>query len=116
MMASKMILTWGGEDILSSSIELFLAKKSNWQVKHLSGQDDPNQLLEAVYQSKPDIVIIHQVSRNHSINLPSQLLQIDPCIKVIVISLEDNLMDIYTKQKMLVNKATDLITFIDNEQ
>ena len=106
---------WGGEDILSSSIELFLAAKEDWKVVRISNNEDLDALLFAVSTAHPDIVIIHQGCPNDPTNLPLQLLQDHPAIKVITISLDNNAMEVYSKQKMMVKQASDLITVIENE-
>ena len=115
MTSSKLIVIWDSEDILSSSIELFLSTKPDWQVVSTSNKAILNSLIMGVGTTNPDIVIIHQGFHNNPAIFPLQLLQDHPAIKVILISLEDNLMDIYSKQKILVRKATDLISVIEND-
>jgi DNA-binding NarL/FixJ family response regulator len=112
---SKMIVIWGSENILSSSIELFLADKADWKVVRISNKEDLDALILAVEATKPDIVIIHQGCHADPTNLPLQWLQDHPAIKVITISLEDNLLDVYSKQKKKVKQASDLISVIENE-
>jgi hypothetical protein len=115
MTKPKMIVIWGSEDILSSSIELFLAGKDEWKVVSISNKEGLDALILAVETTQPDIVIIHQGCQNDPANLPMQLLQDHPAIKVIKISLENNMMDVYSKQEIMVKQASDLITVIENE-
>jgi hypothetical protein len=61
------------------------------------------------------IVIIHQGDLDESCNLPLQLLQDHSDLRVITISLEKNILDIYNKQSLLVKEASDLISVIENE-
>ena len=115
MTNSKVIVMWGSEDILSSSIEHFLSAKADWKVVSISNKEDLETLILAVEPTQPDIVIIHQGCHNKPTDLPLQFLQDRAVIKVIRVSLEDNLMDVYSKQKILVTQASDLITVIENE-
>ena len=115
MAKSKKIVIWDCEDILSSSIKFFLAAKEDWQVVSIVEKGGLETLKQAVETTQPDIVIIHQAYHNVSTNLSLQLLQDYPVIKVITMSLEDNLMEIYSKQKILIKQASDLIAVIEDE-
>ena len=115
MTKSKMIVIWDGEDILSSYIKSFLAAQEGWQVISIANKDGLVALKLAVETRQPDIVIIHQGYQNGPPNLPMQLLQDYPAIKVIAINLENNLMEIYSHQKILAKQASDLIAVIENE-
>jgi len=110
-----MVVVWGREDLLSSSIEYFLATKEDWKVVSISNKEDLDALILAVETTHPDIVIILQGDHNGLTNLPLQLLQDHPAIKVITISLENNAMEVYSKQKIMVKQVSDLITVIENE-
>lgn len=115
MTKSKMIVLWGSENILNSSIEYLLAPIANWIVVSISSTEDLEALILAAESKHRDIVIIHQERHNNPTNLSLQLLQDHPEIKVIVLSLEDNLMEIYSKQKKLVKQGSDLIAVIENQ-
>lgn len=112
---SKMIVIWGSEDVLSSSIKHFLTAKADWKVVSISNIEDLDAMILSVDTTQPEIVIIYQGCHNDSVDLLLQLLQSHPTIKVIMISLEDNLMDVYSKQKKLVRQASDLISVIEND-
>jgi DNA-binding NarL/FixJ family response regulator len=114
MPKSKMIVIWDSEDILSSSIEFLLAGKEDWKVIHISNKADLDALIRAVETTQQDIVIIQQACQNEPANLPLHLLQDHPTIKVITISLKNNLMDVYSKQKIMVKGTSDLINVIEN--
>lgn len=115
MATSIKILLWNCEDILSSSIEFFLTSHEDWKVVSISKKEGLYVLNRAVETSHPDFVIIQQGTQIGSTNLALQLLQDHPAIKVIVLSLENNMLDIYSKQKIFMQKATDLIGVIENE-
>ena len=111
----KTVVVWGRDDLLSLSIEYVLAAKVDWKVVNISNKEDLEALMLAVETTQPDIVIINQGCHNGLTNLPGQLLQDHPAIKVITISLENNEMEVYSKQKIMVKQASDLITVIENE-
>ena len=115
MTKSKMIVVWGSEDLLSTSIEFFLATKEDWKVVNILNKEDQQALIQFVETSMPDIVIIHQGCHSVQSNLPLQLLQKYPALKVITISLENNMIEVLSKQKIMVKQASDLITVIENE-
>lgn len=115
MTKSKLIVIWDGEDILSSYIKSFLATQEGWQVVSIANKEGLEALKLAVKTAQPDIVIIHQGYQNSSANLPMQLLQDYPAVKVIAISLENNLMEIFSKQEIWVKQVSDLIGVIENE-
>jgi len=113
MMRSKTIVVWGKEDTLKSSIEYFLSARKNWKVVSISNVEDPKALLLAVKTTQPDIVIIYQGCHGCPTYLPLQLLQDYPVIKVITISLENNMIEVYSKQKIMIKQASDLIAAIE---
>ena len=114
MTKTRSILIWGNEDILSSSIELFLDANEKWNVVNLSNKDDLEALTMAVDATQPDIVIINHGYQNDLTNLPLQFLMDHPGIKVITLNLENNAMEVYSKQEILVKQASDLIAVIEN--
>ena len=114
MVKSKTIVLWGREDLLSSSVELFLTNQKGWEVISISNEESFNALLEAVDKMHPDVVIIHQGDRSTNSSLPMQLIQDYPGLRVITMSLQDNLMEVYSKQKILVKAASDLISVVES--
>jgi len=114
MVKSKTIVMWGREDLLSSSVELFLTNQKGWEVISISNEESFNALLQAVDKMHPDVVIIHQGDRSANSSLPMQLIQDHPGLKVITLSLQDNLMEVYSKQKILVKAASDLISVVES--
>jgi DNA-binding NarL/FixJ family response regulator len=113
MMKSKTIVLWGREDLLSSSVELFLTAQKGWKVINISNEENFDALLLAVDKEHPDVVILQQGDRAGNSNLPIKLLQDHPGLKVITVSLNDNLMEVYSKQNILVKSASDLISVVE---
>ncbi len=114
MAKEQMILLCGGEDILSSSIEFILSAREDWKVISISNLEGCETVRKAMETLHPDIVIIHQEFYPDPKHLMLQLLQDYPAIKVLMISLENNLIEVYSKQNRLAKDASDLITVIEN--
>lgn len=113
MTRSKMIVLWGREDLLSSSVELFLTAQKGWEVVSISNEENFDALLLAVDKVNPDVVIIQLGDRSGDSHLPMKLLQDYPGLKVITVRLMDNLMEVYSKQDIQVKSASDLISVVE---
>jgi len=113
MANSKMIVVWGNEDILSSSIEHILAVKEGWTVVSTSSKANLEALIQAAENTQSDVVIIQQGCTHEPTPFMLQSIPDHPAIKVITISLENNLMNICGRQKILVKEASDLISAIE---
>ena len=114
MTKSKTIVLWGREDLLSSSVELFLTAQKGWEVISISNEEGFNALLQAVDKVHPEVVIIHQGDRSANSSLPMQLIQDYPGLKVITVNLQNNLMEVYSKQNILVKAASDLVSVVES--
>jgi hypothetical protein len=110
---SKMIVVWGDENVLGSSVKYFLSTKEDWTVVSVSTKAELDALIREMDPIHLDVVIIHQGCQGDPANLPLQFLRDHPAIQVITISLENNLMDVYSKQKIMIRQASDLITVIE---
>jgi len=111
----KTIVLWGRGDLLSSSVELFLSTQKGWHVINLPNDENPETLVKAVDELSPDVVIIHQQNGDGDLNLPANLLQRRPGLKVITVNLENNVLEIYSKQDITVTSASDLITAVKSD-
>ena len=114
MTQPKLIVIWGGEDILSSSIELFLAAKKDWKVVRIVDTEDMLAFKLTIERTQPDIVIIQKGDSIREANLPLQLLLNNTSRKVIMISMENNSLEVFSRHNMLVRQSSDLIAVIEN--
>ena len=112
-MKSKTIVLWGREDLLSSSVELFLTDQKGWKVVNISDEENFDVLIQAVEKVNPDVVIILQGDRACHSNAPMILLQDHPGLKVITLNPKNNVMEVFSKQNILVKSASDLISVIE---
>ena len=113
-MKPKTIVLWGREDLLSSSVELYLTAQKGWRVIGISIEENYETLIQTVAKVHPDVVIIHQGDHSANSSLPMQLIQDYPGLRVITMSLQDNLMEVYSKQNILVKAASDLISVVES--
>jgi hypothetical protein len=113
MTTLKTIVVWDCEDILSPSIEHILGSRKDWNVVTISVHSGYEALRLAIWKLQPDFVIIRQEENKFSSNLPMQLLQDKPTLKVISVGMDSNLIEIFSNQKILIKEASDLISIID---
>jgi len=110
---SKTIVLWGQDDLLSYSVELFLTNHADWHVVNMSFEQNLNALFQVVAKMNPEVVIIQQGGDSCYSSVPIILLQDHPSLKVITLSLNNNLMEVYSKQNINVESSTDLFTVIE---
>jgi len=112
---SKKIVFWGRADLLDSSVESILASLAGWEVVCVSNKAGIKALNMAVKKANPDIIII-RFEKNHTIPfLPMQIINDHPGIKVITLGFDNNSMEVYSKQTILIKQVSDLISvFEDN--
>lgn len=111
---TKTILLWGKDDLLSSSVEFFLTTEKTWKVIYIPIEEDLQILLQALEKINPNVVIIQLGDSLGNSNLPAILLQNHPGLKVISLSLNNNLLEVYSKQNILVRSGADLISVIED--
>lgn len=112
MAKSKTIVIWGNQDLLGSSIEYFLSGKG-WRVFCISTKDEWEALIQAAETEPVDILIIHSGHHDHFADHPLLVLEDYPSMQVISVSLENNMVEVYSKQKVVVKQASDLMTVIE---
>jgi hypothetical protein len=111
---SKIIILWGNENILSLSIEMYLSTQTNWQVVRASTGEYLQDLLNSDDVEQQEFILIHHGPEDYPPGLPKQVLQEFPEIKVIMICLGSNLMEVHSKQKILAKDHSDLIKAIED--
>ena len=112
-MTSKTIVLWGQDDLLSSTVELFLTTKKGWNVVNIPIEQNIDALMKAVDKVHPDVVIIQQGDCPANSSFPTSLLKDHPKLKVITLNPNDNFMEVYSKQNILVQSASDLVSVVE---
>ena len=111
---SKTIVIFGSENIFSASIKVLLSAKVDWEIVNVCNKAGWEALNSALETVRPDTVVIHQESLEDPTSLVMQLLQDHPTIRVIVINLESNLMNVYSKQNIFAQGISNLFQVIEN--
>lgn len=110
----RMVVVWGEEDILNTSIQYLLSLKKGWNVVCITNQKDLETLITASQTPHAEIVIIVKADQKNAPQFFLQLIQDYPAVKVIAISLKNNTMEVYRKQEILVKQSSDLVSEIEN--
>lgn len=108
-------MLWGREDLLSFSVALILTNQTRWNVVSFSEEENFEGLIQAIDKLHPGVVFIYQEDRSSVSILPMKLIQDYPGLKVITFCLQDNLLEVYSKQNIIVESASDLISVIETD-
>jgi hypothetical protein len=110
----KMVVVWGDECILCSSVQRILADKQEWIVIGVSNINDFNSLIFPDDIDPSDIVIIQQEDTESPCEPQTQFLYQQKGIRLITISLESNVMTVYDRKSLEVKNPDDLIYAIES--
>lgn len=114
MEKQQTFILWGCEDLISKAIEDLLAAHDEWKVLRVSNQESYEALSVHINFFSPEAVIIAEAEHDRECTVALKLLQDHPNLKVITLSLENNLLEIFTKQNVRVKTVSDLISVIEN--
>ena len=111
----KKAILWGPESLLVDSVEFFLKAGAAWDVVKISADYGVDYLVQQVKTLKPTVVILCQEKEESDTNLLMELSQVESCMKVVVVSLESNLIQVYSKQKVMMHNISDLLSVVDTK-
>lgn len=106
---------WGPESVLMDSVEIFLKAGRAWDVVKISSECGVDYLIQRVQALKPAVVILCQNKDANDVALLIRLAQIEFCLKVVVLSLESNLMQVYGRHDVMMHDVSDLLSVVDPE-
>lgn len=108
------VLLWGQNDLLTKAMEMFLtADEEAYQVIKLPGDRCLTELLEQVREIKPDLVILYQDKPAEDCDSLGRLMQEQPHLRMITVSLENNVMQVYSKRSITVRQVSDLLSVVE---
>lgn len=110
---ARSAILWGREDVLGTAIESLLQTACGWQVIKILGDQDAGLLAREVEKAKPKIVFINKGGSTEEYPLPLHLIQDFPDLKIIVINLDNNLVEVYNKQRIWIKEASELMSIVD---
>jgi hypothetical protein len=102
---------WGPESLLKDSVEFFLKAGAGWEVVKISCESGTDYLLQRVETVKPTVVILCQERDAADATLLMQLAQIQACMKVVAVSMESNLMQVYSRSHLIMHDVADFISY-----
>jgi hypothetical protein len=108
-------ILWGSESLLVDSVEFFLKTGSVWDVVKISSECGVDYLIQRVQTLKPAVVILCQDKNANDVSLLMQLAQTEFFLKVVVISLESNLIQVYGRRDVIMRDISDLLSVVDTE-
>jgi hypothetical protein len=111
---SRTAMIWGPDDLLTQAMEFFLKEEETWQVVRIFAGQSTEELFDKIESIHPDVIILHIGNCADNARLPFQLLQDYPNLRVITTSLENNQMDVYSKQSFRLRKASDLLSIVED--
>ena len=114
MVKSKTVILWGRDDLISWTVELFLTMEKEREVIRISDEQSIEVLFQEVEKVNPQVVIIHQGDYASDSPFPMQLLRDHPGLKVITVCMENNAIEVYSRQKVYLEEIADLLSAVDD--
>jgi hypothetical protein len=111
--ARKVVLLWGYEDLIGFSVDFLLNTHQDLQLIKIADDQDIEALINAVGKIQPNIVILHLSDHAIKVDLPLLLMRNQQSLKVIVVNLHNNSVEIYNKQQVCLNESSDLVSIVE---
>lgn len=111
---NKKAVLWGQVDVLAQAIGQFLEASMIWDVTRIPTEAGAEILVRETRRVNPDIVILCQERVDDDASLPIRLIQGQPCCRVVTVELESNQIQVYSKQNVIVQGASDLLSIIES--
>jgi hypothetical protein len=108
----KTVLLWGHENLLGYSVELLLNAANDLDLVKVSADQGVDGLVAQVESIHPDVVIIYQLNSAFDPHLMTRLMQNQLWLKVVLVHLESNSVEIFNKQKVWINESPDLLSIV----
>jgi hypothetical protein len=110
----KTVIVWGQYDLLAEAVEHLLATRNGWKVIRVSDECDQDALAREVERVNPEALIVHEGALSINGHTLIKFVQDHSKLKIITLSLENNSIEIYNKQTICINAASDLLAVIDD--
>jgi hypothetical protein len=110
----KTVVLWGQDDVLIRAVEDLLVTVGGWRIIQLSEFLDEAALQQALAETIPDVLIVHEGVFNGDVRPLIRFVQEYSKLKIITIGLENNQMEIYNKKRVCIKESSDLLAAIQN--
>jgi hypothetical protein len=111
-LTARKAIVWGQDDLLAQAIGLFL-KSTQWEVIRVPNDGAIENLIREMKRVNPEVVILCQYRVEEDAALAVRLIDEQPCLKVFTLGLDSNLMQVYSKQKIILQGASDLLSILN---
>jgi hypothetical protein len=106
-------ILWGANNLLAEAVEFFLKTRVEWELVRISCDRGVDYLIQQVQRVKPAVVILCQEKDTSDTALLMQLDQVESCLKVVILSMENNLIHVYSKHNVMMHDVLDLLAVIE---
>jgi hypothetical protein len=106
------VILWGQDDVLTTAVEDLLGSGRGWKVVRVSDDLDEASLAHALESITPDVLIVHECILASNARLLIKLVQDYSRLKIVTIGLGNNRMQIFNKQTISIESASDLLVAI----
>jgi hypothetical protein len=110
---TRKAILWGPESLLTDSVEHFLKTGAAWDVVKISSESGIDYLIQQVRSIKPATIILCQETDNGDKDVLMQLDQAQLCLKVVTVSMESNLIQVYSKHNVIMRDVSDLLSVVE---
>jgi len=107
-------ILWGREDLLSQAVGHFLKVANTVDVVEVSSERGVEELIREIRRINPEVVILCQDKTDENSNLPLLLINQQLCLKVITVELESNRLQVYSRQNVVIQKTSDLLSIVES--
>jgi len=111
----RVIILWKDEDVLLTAIELLLDQKPGWEVTRLANDWDDHALLQLVDETRPDVFIVHEDVFVKKMYLFTRFALEFSKLKILTLSLENNLVNLYSRCTFSIREGNDLFSIIEED-
>lgn len=95
------------------AVEHLLVHKHEWRAVRISSEWDEETMTRELQGIIPDVLVVSESVLTEDGYRLIQIVEEYPKLKIITISLENNLIEIYHKQTLGINEASDLLEIIE---
>jgi len=112
---SRKVILWGRESLLTRAIETLLQEEIEWVVVRVPSDHEFDGLFEESRRVRPDVVILCTdfTPKDDSL-VPLRLINEQLSNKVISIDFESNFTRVYSKQDIVLQGTSDLLSIIES--
>lgn len=108
------VILWGQDDLFTQAIESFLEARKTLNVTRIFSDQGEAQLVEQVKALHPAVVILYLGNCPPDEQLPIHILQNQPDLKVVMVSGENNQVQVFHKQNLTLREASDLLSILES--